>query len=68
MICLLTFAANRGIMVAVNDITHPAKREKGNIMEETRKTISATASDAQRDERIAELMQTAIDCLSTRSA
>lgn len=39
-------------------------------MEETRKAIptTETAQDAERDEHIAELMQTAIDCLSTRSA
>lgn len=109
-------------MVTVNDITHPAKREKGNTMisfntkhinpstlyrvtitdpdsstveiktmtgadlkdtafaighlydidaepETTTETEpTETARDAERDNRIAELMQTAIDCLGTRSA
>ena len=37
--------------------TRPAKREKGNIMEEARKAIptTETAQDAERDARIADI-------------
>lgn len=50
--------------------TRPAKREKGNIMEEARKAIptTETAQDAERDARTIELMQKSIDCISPRSA
>lgn len=72
MICLLTFAVNRDIIVTVKDITHPAKREKGNTMINiSTKTINPTARyrvtmtdpiDGSAEERImigADLKQTA---------
>ena len=47
--------------------TAPAAEPETETAETTEQTTE-TAQDAGRDDRIAELMQTAIDCLSTRSA